>query len=363
MEPRPPRPRGLTPSSRPPAAEPRPGAAYPGTPPPPPPGYDYGPESAAHPPQGGPPGAVPGPLPLLPRDERRRRRAFRSVVLLLLLVAAIGAGGYLLRDRIFDAIDGPEPTPLPVAASPIPPPEDLAQVAPTDPPAPATATTDDTRASVLTPPTATALPAAPTEATGTAPADPGDVDSNDGAANDDAPPDEESAAAADRAPEDLLPDDADLPADAGLVLVDEGERTFEVVAGQLGDTEEATQALEAWGWSANPFRNYEVTEAAPDAATTTALSVSIHGFATPDDATEALRYFSDIVIQDGVGYEEVQGETIGDETRWLRQDTAQGSNVVAYLRVGSDMIRIGGFSPAGDPAPDVAAVAERVIAA
>ena len=53
---------------------------------------------------------------------------------------------------------------------------------------------------------------------------------------------------------ELLPSQDQVP--AGLVLVDEAERSKEEVIAALGGTEEAAQLLDDWGWSGNAFRDF-----------------------------------------------------------------------------------------------------------
>jgi hypothetical protein len=165
--------------------------------------------------------------------------------------------------------------------------------------------------------------------------------------------------------EGLLPTEAELPVE-GLVLVNSGDRTLADVATTFGSPEasaEAEQFLTELGWSANVFNDFsaEAGTLPPDA--TTFLSVSIHQFADQAAASEALPFFSNVVVAVG-GYSEGQADPIGDQIRLLRGVGEDGTtNVAAYIVDGRLLYRIGGSSPAGDPTGHVLQLAETVIIA
>jgi len=345
MEPRPPRSQLPVPAARPLAPDGRaslPGATFPAG-------------AAGYPPQAAVPGAYEGPIPLVPREERRRRRIAWTALLGLLLLAALGAGGYLLRDRLFFA--AADPTPAPIAASPASTPGELAAAGATAETPPA----GEQRRSVLTPPTPTPAPSPPAGAGDAEPTEP-PAGAAGGAAGA-SPPAEtgDQEPAADLAAEDLLPT-GDTVLDV-LPMSDEGDRDEAAVLASLGDTPDAARFLDEAGWQANPFRNFESADGSTATDNgTTGLSFSVHAFATPEGAADGLVYFSDHIINTD-GYEEVDGDQVGDQSRWLRLETDAGNYAVLYARVGSNMVRIGGFSPTGDPAPDVAAVAAEFLQA
>ncbi len=351
MEPRPPRPRSQPSREHPPVSS---ADGHAGPPPPYRPGASPGPD--VYPPQAGVPGAYEGPIPLVPRVERQRRRLARTVALLLLLLAVLGGGGYLLRDRILP--DDPDTPPAQVALDPAPTPTEVAAAAqetrlPAQPtPAPASG------GSVLDPPTATAPAAAPGSPPPANRAAPPPAAAEGGAAAPAAADGEDAPPPADRAPQDLLPTEAQVP--SGLVETEEGSLDRDAVLNALGGTEEANDLLDRWGWDANVFRYFATGEGETTENGITDVTISVHQFADPGSAADAVQYFSDYLITTGSGYEVVEGETIGDETRWLRQETDAGINLAAYLRVGPDMVRIGGFSPDADPAADVAAIAQAI---
>ena len=354
MEPRPPRPRTQGPPDR---------TAHTPTGPGPTGGSAYGPGVGGYPgvQTGGPVAYGPeqtapqfaSEIPLVPRQERRRRRVARGAAMLLVLLVGVGALGLVFRDRLLGGGDDGRAVPA-------------GMVSPTaiaaDGPGAASATSPTparrTVASLLATATATATSAAPTPTVAASePTAPATRPTRTPAAA-------ANGAAADEVPlDDLLPTAAEVP--EGMAVVEEGERSQDEVAAAIGGTEEASQLLTDWGWEGNLYRNFE----APDAAelppgTTTALNVSIHRFATPDAASEALTYFSDYVIALQGLTEFDLGQPVGDEVRAL-QGAPEGSPlVVLYLREGATMFRIGGSSnsPDGDPTDDVLALAETVLA-
>ncbi len=113
---------------------------------------------------------------------------------------------------------------------------------------------------------------------------------------------------------ELLPTQDQVP--AGLLLVDEAERSKEEVITALGGTEEAAQLLDDWGWSGNAFRDFIADEDAPPPSGTTFLNVSVHRFADPESAANAMVFFSDQVIF-VQGLEEVEPPAIGESARLL----------------------------------------------
>lgn len=365
MEPRPPRPRSQSPLDRPSGPDTRPSVGPPASHPAGAVGSAPGPD--VYPPQAGAAGAYDGQIPLVPRVERRRRRLTRAAGLLLLLLAALGAAGFLLRDRL---LPDPEQTPpAQVAASPaLTPAEVAAAPRATRPPAAPTAESDNGGSgSVLDPPAPTAPaqtappsageedPAAPVAQENESDAAPSDQAEEDPAASD-AGEDESEAAPGDLAPQELLPTEDDVP--AGLVQTEEDALDRETVLTALGGTDEADGLLDEWGWDANAYRYFATGDGETTENGITNVTVSIHRFGDEQSAADALQYFSDYLITTDNGYEAVDGETIGDQTRWLRQETEVGTNIAAYLSVGNNMVRIGGFSPTADPAPDVATIAQ-----
>lgn len=139
-------------------------------------------------------------------------------------------------------------------------------------------------------------------------------------------------------------------------------RTQEDVLASLGGGRPAEANLEEWGWSGNVDRAFQVADpAAADPAGTTYLGVSVHGFASTTAAEEAMPFFADILISGG-GYSELDAPDLGDEAQLLTMTNEEGSTYVTlYVRDGSVLYRILGLSPAGDPAPDVLALATTLL--
>jgi hypothetical protein len=159
---------------------------------------------------------------------------------------------------------------------------------------------------------------------------------------------------------ELLPSQDQVP--AGLDLVDEAERSKEEVIAALGGTEEAAQLLGDWGWSGNAFRDFIANEDVPPGGTTF-LNVSVHRFADPESAANAMIFFSDQVIF-VQGLEEVEPPAIGESARLLRGAPDGVPLTVLYAQQGPIMYRIGGSTetPDGDPTADVLTVAGEIIA-
>lgn len=332
MEPRPPRPRSANPFETPGSSEtagigerlyPAPGepAYYPGA-------ETYAPGAAAVP-------------PLLPRRQRRQRRALRGIAVAVVLVAAIAAMGWVFRDAVRGLIIPPPPSPA----------TDALVTAPGTPePAPESAALPNALSTVT--PTA--------EPRSTATREPEKESPSQGvAATEPSEPDRDISAQT-RPLLDLLPTQAQLP--AGLVQADEAERSKEEVVAALGGTEEAAQLLDDWGWSGNAFRDFIADKNAPPQSGTSFLNVSVHRFADPASAANALIVFSDKVIVDQ-GLEEVEAPAIGESARLLKGAPDGVPLTILYAQQGPIMYRIGGStdSPDGDPTADVLTVAGEII--
>ena len=332
MEPRPPRPRSSQPFETPGSPDtagigerlyPSPGE----------PAYYQGVESYA-------PG-VPAPPPLLPRRQRRQRRALRGIAVAVVLIGAVAAMGWIFRDAVRGLIVPPAPSPAAEALG----------IAPGTPAvAPESAALPNALATVT--PTAAPRPTSTREPEQEAPAPAGN-------ATEPAERDRDISAQTLTLLE-LLPTQGQVP--AGLIQVDEAERSKEEVIAALGGTEEAAQLLDDWGWSGNAFRDFIADEDAPPESGTTFLNVSVHRFADAESAANAMVFFSDQVIF-GQGLEEVEPPAIGETARLLRGAPDGVPLSVLYAQAGPIMYRIGGSmeSPDGDPTADVLTVAGEII--
>src|SRR5215212_7695195 len=332
MEPRPPRPRSSHPFEAPGSPEtagigerlyPTPGE----------PAYYPGAEAYA-------PGA-PVTSPLLPRRQRRQRRTLRGIAVGVVLIAVVAALGWVFRDAVQGLIPSAAPSPAAEALVTAPGTPGTAPESAALPNALATVTPTAEPRSTTTPTPAEESPSRAVDAT--QPSEP-----------------DRDISAQTRPLLELLPTQDQVP--AGLVLVDEAERSKEEVIAALGGTEEAAQLLDDWGWSGNAFRDFIADKDAPPESGTTFLNVSVHRFADPEAAANALIVFSDKVIVDQ-GLQEVEPPAIGETARLLKGAPDGVPLTVLYAQQGPIMYRIGGSteSPDGDPTADVLTVAGELI--
>ena len=332
MEPRPPRPRSSQPFETPGSPDtagigerlyPAPGE----------PAYYQGAEDYA-------PGTPAAP-PLLPRRQRRQRRALRGIAVAVVLIAAVAVVGWVFRDAVRGLIVPPAPSPAAEA---------LVTAPGTPTAAPESAALPNALATVT--PTAEPRSVATEEP---------EEESPSGAAEATEPAEPDRDISAQTQPLlDLLPGQDQVP--AGLIQVDEAERSKEEVIAALGGTEEAGQLLDDWGWSGNAFRDFIADEDAPPESGTSFLNVSVHRFADSEAAANAMVFFSDQVIS-VQGLEEVEPPAIGESARLLRGAPDGVPLSVLYAQDGPIMYRIGGStqSPDGDPTADVLTVAGEII--
>jgi hypothetical protein len=159
----------------------------------------------------------------------------------------------------------------------------------------------------------------------------------------------------------LLPGQEQVPAD--LTTVVDTTRTQEQVVESLGGGRPAESSLAEWGWSGNVERSFENPDPEnADPASTTYLSVSIHGFDGPESAEAALPFYAEILVASGSGYTEIDAPDIGDGTQMFSVNDANGGTwITLYVRDGSVMYRIFAVSPGGDPTEDVIAVANELV--
>lgn len=148
----------------------------------------------------------------------------------------------------------------------------------------------------------------------------------------------------------FLPDAAAAP--AGLDDVSDDARDLATVVEALGGTRAAETSLTTWGWTGNVERKFNASDPAViEEGATSFLVVSVHGFATPDAASEALPFFSDILVNGG-GYQELDAPQLGDNARLLQKDEDGTTNVALYVQDGTVLFRIGASSTGGDPTTD-----------
>jgi hypothetical protein len=260
----------------------------------------------------------------------------------VVLIAAVAAMGWIFRDAVRGLIVPPAPTPAAEA---------LVTAPGTPTAAPESAALPNALATVT--PTAEPQPTATSEP---------EEESPSLAVDATVPAEPDRDISAETLPLlELLPTQDQVP--AGLVLADEAERSKEEVIAAIGGTEEAAQLLEDWGWSGNAFRDFIADKDDPPPSGTTFLNVSVHRFADPESAANAMVFFSDQVIF-VQGLEEVEPPAIGESARLLRGAPDGVPLSVLYAQQGPIMYRIGGSTdtPDGDPTADVLTVAGEIIA-
>lgn len=281
-----------------------------------------------------------GPMtPIKPRGERGNK-LLRYLLAALLLIAVIGGGAYAIT-RYLDNDDKPE-TPVVAATNGTVTPTLAATQAPAEQTAP-TAT--------VPPPPTTAPP--PTEA-----ADDGNAAAQEvaTATTADASSGEESESDTVSGTQAFLPDPSAL--DGDWTVTDEGERTKAEVADAIGP--DGDNQLTSWRWRDNFYLDLTRTDPASFPDETTYINVSVHRFANPEGASEALTALSDIVIN-VQGLQVVETPAIGDQARGLA-GPGEGVNLyVLYVQDGKYLIRLGGSSATGDPAETVNGLAETIV--
>jgi hypothetical protein len=285
--------------------------------------------------------------PLLHRRQRRQQGALRAIAAVLVTAAIIAGLGWFFRDTLRSLIAPPAPSATVVAPS-------VAEATPTAETSPA-----ETPSGELANALATVTPTAAVRAQATESADATaqptralDVADTNGASSD--------ISAQTRPLLDLLPTQSQVP--AGLILTNEAERSKAEVVEQLGDTAEAAQLLDDWGWSGNAYRDFNTDPNAADPSTLNFLNVSVHRFADAESAANAMVFFSDQVIF-VQGLEEVEAPAIGESARLLKGAPDGLPLTVLYVQQGPIMYRIGGSAVAadGDPTADVLSVASAII--
>lgn len=159
----------------------------------------------------------------------------------------------------------------------------------------------------------------------------------------------------------LLPDVAAAP--AGLDTPTDTQRDLATVVGALGGGRLAETNLTTWGWTGNVERSFNASDPAViEAGATAFLSVSVHGFATPQAASEALPFFSDILVEGG--YQELDAPQLGDSARLLQIQNEDGTtNIALYVQDGTVLYRVGASSTGGDPTTDAVNVMTTILEA
>jgi hypothetical protein len=281
--------------------------------------------------------------PIKPRNERGNK-LLRYLLAALLLIAVIGGGAYAITRYLDDDTNKPE-TPV---------------VAATDGTVTPTVAATQAAGNQQAAPTATTAAAAPPATTAAEPTQP---------AGESASTDQENATAtvagsaegaqsgSTGSSEAFLPDPSML--DGAWVVTDEGERSKAEVADAIGAN--GDELLTSWRWRENFYEDLNRNDAADAPDDASFINVSVHRFANADGASEALTALSDIVVS-SQGLQDVETPAIGEQARGLA-GPGDGVNLyVLYVQDGKYLIRLGGSSATGDPAPMVNDLAEQILA-
>jgi hypothetical protein len=281
--------------------------------------------------------------PIKPRNERGNK-LLRYLLAALLLIAVIGGGAYAITRYLDDDTNKPE-TPV---------------VAATDGTVTPTVAATQAAGNQQAAPTATTAAAAPTATTAAEPTQPaGESASTDqeNATATVAGSAEEAQSGSTGSSEAFLPDPSML--DGAWVVTDEGERTKAEVADAIGAN--GDELLTSWRWRENFYEDLNRNDAADAPDDASFINVSVHRFANADGASEALTALSDIVVS-SQGLQDVETPAIGEQARGLA-GPGDGVNLyVLYVQDGKYLIRLGGSSATGDPAPMVNDLAEQILA-
>jgi hypothetical protein len=145
----------------------------------------------------------------------------------------------------------------------------------------------------------------------------------------------------------------------GYEQSDNGTRDESEVASSFPDPADAAAKIQEFGWQENVYRGYELSGGAE--TDTTTINVSVHRFDTEGGAKDALSYFAD-GGRVGQGLTVVKDAPEFGEGSVTLQGKIEGGNVyVIYIRQNDFVIRIGGFSPTGDPSEVTNGLAERML--
>lgn len=135
----------------------------------------------------------------------------------------------------------------------------------------------------------------------------------------------------------------------GLVIIEDRERSLDEVTANFSDPAAARQQFEEWGWERNLIRAFHVPEGTTaDPALIDGIYISVHLFASPEAAAEALTYSFDVQAS-GSGLEELDIEPLGDSSRALYGSVAYGNEITLYVQRENVLIRLSASSPEGDP--------------
>jgi hypothetical protein len=159
---------------------------------------------------------------------------------------------------------------------------------------------------------------------------------------------------------EMLPTDNDVP--DGFTQTENGKLTKDDVARSFSDPADAAAKLDDWQWKENVYRIYEIPADADHAVDdVTYLYVSIHRFASSDDASAALPFFAQGVESARKLHEVDINEQLGDEMIAAAGPDDGSNEVTLYIRNGNRLIRVTAFAESGDSTDEAVTLAKKVL--
>lgn len=135
----------------------------------------------------------------------------------------------------------------------------------------------------------------------------------------------------------------------GLIIIDDRERSLDEITANFSDPAAAREQFVAWGWERNFIRAFHVPKGtSADPALIDGIYISVHVFASPEAAAEALTYSLDVQAS-GSDLAEIDIEPMGDSSRALYGSVAYGNEITFYVQRNDILIRLSASSPEGDP--------------
>jgi hypothetical protein len=153
---------------------------------------------------------------------------------------------------------------------------------------------------------------------------------------------------------------ATLPLDnaACFRLAGEGDMDLPAVTERLAAGGDVADALETLGWSGGAYRQF-ACEAEPGHAGW--IDLSVHRFPDAAAAAEAVSLFAETRGR-GMALQPAPLTTLGDHDAALAGPAVNGEEYTHYVSRGPLLFAVTGVAPAGDPRPDVEAVAAALLA-
>lgn len=223
-------------------------------------------------------------------------------------------------------------------------------VTPTSPPDPtpteaATATEEPTPEA-----TATSTPEAEPTATATEEVEPTPEPTPEPTATEEpSPPDQIS-------PMDALPQIDEL-SDAGFALIDEGERTAEMLAQAYIDPDAHLQRLENWGFQQHVYREFLRTVSGPEDPYPGYVLAALNVYGSPEQVADAMHWLE--VSRQNQGGTVIDRPELGEAAVAMTQPTQQGDTAGWVFFSHHDRVYIY-FTQGFDPLPEALHIATNV---